>query len=544
MESLGSRMLVLLCCLAGAGSLHAQSPDSVPPAASRIAPLIAVGGAEDDLLRMRQLLGSEDPAGYLLRSTSTLTPAPDGTGLRASLFAPELYSVWNSDLPYSNNDGSLWAGRGLSGRLRAGFQLAYGGLRLILAPEAGYSQNAGLDEHLYPEFLERQGGRLVHSVNAGRHSIDLPYRLGLEPISSVDWGQSTLALESGAVSAGLSSESQWWGPGVRNAIVLSNHAPGIPHLFLRTRAPVQTPIGSFSARWMLGRLRASPHFDSLGAPGLRSFSGVAATFQPRGQPGLVLGLARTVYAPVQGTGGVASHLADALIRWDQRYSTQELSGSEQIFSLFARWVLPEEGVELYGEWGRHELPTGPRDLLVAPEHSQGYTAGLQWVKPLGAGAALRLQTEVTNLEQSATFRSRPMGSWYASRSVPQGYTHRGQAVGAAIGPGASSQWLAGDYFLGTASGGLFLGRIRWANDAYYDRTRFAPGWAFQHDVSVFGGLRGGFDLAGARVEGSWTLGKRFNYLFQSRAWNFDTRDDSVSPITHSVTFAVSPRASR
>ena len=126
----------------------------------------------------------------------------------------------------------------------------------------------------------------------------------------------------------------------------------------------------------------------------------------------------------------------------------------------------------------------------------------------------------------------------------QGYTHRGQVIGAAIGPGASSQWFATDYLRRTGSVGLFLGRIRWANDAYYDRTRFTPGWVFQHDVSFFGGVRTGFGLTGMRVEGTWTVGKRYNYLFQSRGINWYNRDDSISPVTHTLELTISPGRAR
>ena len=60
--------------------------------------------------------------------------------------------------------------------------------------------------------------------------------------------------------------------------------------------------------------------------------------------------------------------------------------------------------------------------------------------------ALRLQAEHTYLEKSATSRDRPVGVYYTSRAVLQGYTHDGRVLGAAIGPGASSHWLAVDYF--------------------------------------------------------------------------------------------------
>ena len=69
---------------------------------------------------------------------------------------------------------------------------------------------------------------------------------------------------------------------------------------------------------------------------------------------------------------------------------------------------------------------------------------MQWVQASDRNARLRIQTEITNLEPSSTFRHRTPFSSYASQGVPQGYTHKGQVLGASIGPGASSQWLALD----------------------------------------------------------------------------------------------------
>jgi hypothetical protein len=121
-------------------------------------------------------------------------------------------------------------------------------------------------------------------------------------------------------------------------------------------------------------------------------------------------------------------------------------GRDQLISLFGRWVLPNDGFEVYFEWLRASMPVSFRDFLTDPSHSRGYTVGLQWLAPADSrGRAIRLQGEVTNLEQDASFRYRPIGSIYTSRVVPQGYTQRGQSLGAAIGPGSSSQFLAADY---------------------------------------------------------------------------------------------------
>ena len=43
---------------------------------------------------------------------------------------------------------------------------------------------------------------------------------------------------------------------------------------------------------------------------------------------------------------------------------------------------------------------------------------------------------------SATYRLRPIGSYYSSLEIPHGYTHEGRVIGAAIGPGVTAQRFA------------------------------------------------------------------------------------------------------
>jgi hypothetical protein len=190
-------------------------------------------------------------------------------------------------------------------------------------------------------------------------------------------------------------------------------------------------------------------------------------------------------------------------------------GRDQLISLFGRWVLPNDGFEVYFEWLRASMPVSFRDFLTDPSHSRGYTVGLQWLAPADSrGRAIRLQGEVTNLEQDASFRYRPIGSIYTSRVVPQGYTQRGQSLGAAIGPGSSSQFLAADYVGRRWSLGMFGERIRWNEDAH-ELTPYPDfkGWC-ESDVSVIGGLRSRWISGLGAITASVSTTHRYNVFFQ------------------------------
>jgi hypothetical protein len=488
-------------------------------------PLVPVNDATVDRKRLGELIGDAAPNRRVLRSASQLTPRM-GTDTGASLrpLAPEVEWVRNSSLAFSLNQGALWAGRGNNARLRAGFQAEWGRVSLIVAPELTHSENRDFDlpdPQLTP-LADQRGNPFGDPFHVRPTSIDRPIRYGDASFSTIHPGQSTLAVQTGAATLGISTENEWWGPGVRNAIVLSDNAPGFAHLFARTRRPVSTAIGTFDGRLLLGALQESSYFDDLPANDTRAFSGIALTWQPPRLDELALGFARAVYRPVEGTSDVFPHLLDAFLSFPGRPNDRpwndstQTPGPDQIYSLFGRWVFPNSGFEVYGEYSRTEFPASFRDFLEAPGHTQGYTLGLQWARALRGGQdAFRLQAEHTFLEKSTTSRDRPVGTYYTSRAVPQGYTHQGRVLGAAIGPGASSHWLALDYFGPSWEVGLFGERIRWNNDALFDVPLVPPSdyWC-QHDVTVRAGIRGGVSTPIGRFGASLSTGKRMNVFFQ------------------------------
>lgn len=535
------RLIWLVGILALASTpLAAQAPEDTLRTA-RMVPLVTLGGTLDDQLRIAQLRDGRSTGGTLIRSPSSLAePLAGGSGrLRWAVLAPELGLVWNSEIPFSLNDGALWAGRGLSAQLTAGIRLAYGPLSATLAPQAVYARN---DDFALLSSPDPAHDPLFPPWRAGSTRIDLPLRFGYDPIVGLDPGQSTLAVGAGPVTGGVSTENQWWGPGIRNALVMSSNAPGIPHLFLRTSSPARTRLGELEARWMIGRLRESAHFDTLRSNDTRSLSALAATLRPVWEPNLTVGVARAVYASADGTGDVLSHSADALTRWTAPDAAEDpgQTGYAQVTSVFGRWIVPEAGAEIYGEWARYRLPSSFRRFLVDPSHTQGYTLGLQWTRGATPEGVLRVQAEFSSVEQSpTTFRTEGSGTFYVSRSVPHGYTHRGQVIGAAIGPGSSSQWIAADYLGPRWRFGAFGGRIRWDNDAYY--TRLSP-WPFLgHDVSVFAGARGSYTSPRLRVDVELTSGERLNFLFQNTATSWESAGkDAVDIRNHTLRIVLVP----
>jgi hypothetical protein len=505
--------------------------------------LPALSGILDDRLRLSQLRGATTD-GYLLRSPSSLaTPLGDSGGIhllipgRWTVLLPSVTFAQNSTVPFSLNDGAFWAGRGASASISAGFRYEIGPLRIAIAPQLVYAANDSFTLYDTTRFYTPFRIPPYRSVYSPRwnifpNSIDAPLRFGNEQLRYGDPGESSLSVTAGPVRFGASTENEWWGPGIENALLLSNNASGVPRLFVRSARPLGTPIGQFDFDWFVGRLDESPFFRVPGADTTqdayehlgtthRSLVAAALTWQPPREPDLTLGIARAVYAPLIYRTPLPLRWLDVFKDVGQPNDrppddTTAVLGRDQLFSLFGRWVFPADGFEAYFEWIRATLPVSIRDFLVDPSHSRGYTVGLQWLSSANRwGAAMRIQGEVTNLEKDPSFRDRPLGSIYTSRVVPQGYTQRGQPLGAAIGQGASSQWLAADYVAPLWSLGVFGTRIRWNDDAH-TITPYPDykGWC-EHDVSLISGVRGQwlshFGILGASFSG----GPRYNLFYQN-----------------------------
>lgn len=502
--------------------------------------LVLVTSETVDRLRTNQLVtGVAKGQTLLLRSASTLTAptnAPSG-GWSAAALSPQFLAVINSSIPFSQNYGSLWAGKGLSTRTLVGVKLEHPHFRIILAPEIVLSANSDwvLRHDFFVEALPPDRSPYDFPFYVGKFTIDQPLRFGNKAIKRIDLGETTAMWSADRISFGFSNENEWWGPGIRNAIVLSNNAPGFPHLFLRTARPLSSRFGDVEMRWLVGGLTESAYFDTVSTNNTRSLASIAATLQTRWDPNLSFGFARSVFATATGWGQVPWRWFDVFAQT----STTRLSTSrkDQLFTLFTRWVFPSDGIEAYAEWGRLELQPSLRDFLIAPNHTQGYTLGLQWRGPPWREGNFRLQGEITQLEQSATFRDTAVPSWYNSARVIQGYTNRGEMLGASIGPGASSQFLAADYLRSDWRLGTFAGRIRW-NEDVHDNYGFPAYAAFcNYDVSLYGGFRGAKTGPLGTFTGDLTIQNRRNAFFQNAGGCPRDRRLDIHNVTLAFSFA-------
>ena len=90
-----------------------------------------------DRLRVEELLGLRE--GALVFRAPSVTRASDGFSWNPA----ELLLTVNSERPWGFNDGALWAGKGLSGRLDLGARFRHGPLTVTLDPTIWFAQNSG-----------------------------------------------------------------------------------------------------------------------------------------------------------------------------------------------------------------------------------------------------------------------------------------------------------------------------------------------------------------------------------------------------------------
>lgn len=475
------------------------------------------GSLAADRARLAELTGDTVTSGpsQLLRGMPPLRRVLPFTQVPLHLVEPEFRVSWNSAIPYSLNDGSLWAGRGWSASVTAGVGASWTRrsilVRVAVAPTLSYSQNLPFQTATYLTGPRADYRNPFHGSEA---PLDLPLRFGDRHLVTLHPGRSIVAVRGARVEAGITSESEWWGPGIRNAIVMSNNAPGIPRFFVKTAAPLATAVGGVDARLIAGTLTRSL-FASPTTSEHRTLSGVLLQVRPWFDTTLTLGFSRVVYRSVEpGTSPflpTVTRSFDALLRWEYLRGVG-MQETDQIGAVFARWAIPGSGFEVYGEWARMDLPRSAAELLTAPHHAGGWTFGFQWVHAARPPHRLRLQSEITYLEQSRVFPDRPAPDFYAGMASPHGYTQRGQIIGAAIGPGGSSQWLAADWMASQWQVGAFVGRIRWENDAMY---RMAGATFWNHDVSLLAGVRTGWRTPRTDLGLELTAARRYNYLFQN-----------------------------
>jgi hypothetical protein len=269
---------------------------------------------------------------------------------------------------------------------------------------------------------------------------------------------------------------------------------------------------------MWGRLDESAYFDADAADDLRMLAGVFVEFQPYILPGLTLGLSGLQH----NAWSDAARLAFNLFTFP--FTKAEVSEGNGLLSVTAEWALPESGFAVYSEWAREDYWLNLEDVLTEPDHSQGYTIGFEKVYRR-EGTDVRFTYELAHLGMAApeqTGRSFSGARFYVHGVLEQGHTHRGQLLGAWIGPGSDAQHLSFSLERERRAMGMYAERVRRDEDTYY--ADFGSTYGFRgHDLEWTLGLHGQERAGDLEVQWQGGFSRRKNRSFiglDGVNWNF------------------------
>jgi hypothetical protein len=429
-------------------------------------------------------------------------------------------SQYNSHHPIGRNDGSLIPNKGIQVKYNAGIFASYGKFSVQYMPEYLKAQNLYFEEFDKRHF-EVIWGRKYRWWNR----IETPVRFGDTEFTSFYRGQTSVRFTLKEFSAGISNESLWWGPGKRNALLMSNNAAPFLHMTLNTVKPVHTRIGSFEGQLIGGKLNNTiftppdtatkifflsnlyhPKRDSW-----RYLSGMVITWQPKWTPGLFVGYSRVSQVYHDEITRFVDLVPFFNGRNDFNLDADLLrTTNQQMSSAFFRWVLPESKAELYAEFGTNGNSRSLREFLLRPNLNRAFTVGVSKIYSIGTKGGIEIELETTQMGQVVRSTIRNAESWYLHPHIRQGYTNMGQVIGAGIGPGSNVQYLGVNWFRGVNRIGIFGERMVHNNDFFYFAYEDSNDWRrFWTDLST--GILADWRFA------DFMLSSKLMY---TRSWNY------------------------
>lgn len=453
------------------------------------------------------------------------------------LFEPVLRNTYNSQLPYGENNGAAWYGKGLNTEFQGGFFLTSDYMTVTFRPHFIYTQNRDFAK---PRFIptNRDGSPRYQAIFA---SIDMPYRFGPDSYSNFDLGHSSARIHYKSIEAGAGTEPLWWGPGVQYALMMSNNAAGVPHLFLGTREPLPLGIGDFEFRWIWGWPRDSEYFSVNDEQ--RFLNALNVSYTPSFVPNLTVGLTRAFHQYVPDDGLEASDFFEILqafqkVKQEESDSRGLNDTKNQLASVYFRWVFPESNAEIYGEYFREDHNFDMRDFILEPDHDRAYTVGAQKIVESNWIDFVKFNAEINSLVPNRVEEVRPQTYYYRHGIVRQGHTSRGQVLGAGIGPGSGSQFLGAEGYFNKGMLGLFIQRVE-DNDYFHyewnDTNAANPpvGDIYNHRINLNIGLNGAYKRSPLLLEGKLIWNKNYNYGrydYGNRNIDFETtgEDDKIN----------------
>lgn len=353
------------------------------------------------------------------------------------VYGPEWFNSFNTAVPYGQNDGALWQGRGYNTSLTGGIRFEAYGFEATFKPQLSFSQNMAFDT-MQSAYDSEYGYFWGYGNNTG---IDAPQRFGDKPFFTYDWGDTEIRWSWHTFTVGFGTQSIWLGPAYLNPILHSNNAATYPKLDIGLRKQrIVIPkldwyLGDIEFRLWTGYLSESEYFDNDSSNDHNMIHGFSFAYSPSFLPGLTLFANRT-----------------CLVKWDwanlkyilplaeNTHVGEKGAGEDQKMSLGFSWLFPQVGFEVYAEIGKDDYS----NIKIYPQRTLVYTLGLKKTFTIYEKKKIYgiLHLEVNNMEMSQDFQYQWPYSFYYHYQITQGYTNKGQLLANAFSPAGNSQILA------------------------------------------------------------------------------------------------------
>lgn len=429
------------------------------------------------------------------------------------LYGPEWFSSYNTEVPFGQNDGALWQGRGYNTSITAGFRLEAYGLEITFKPLITFSENKDFEtmgnvynyswvndpDLYYKQVSNHTDNEYLLSLqvkNTARGNVDLVQRYGDSYVKDFDWGDTEIRYTWKNLTIGAGTQSPWLGPAVLNPMLGSNNASSYPKVDIGLRrTQIKIPflgwnLGDIEGRIWTGYLTESEYYDENSTNDHNMLNAMSASYSPSFIPGFTIGLNRIFI-----TKWKLKNLNYLLRLFTASKSNGNVDSDEdedQKLAFYADWQFKKIGLELYGELGIDDFTSSEE---TNPFHTAIYTVGLKQYIPLPFYKVFpklcknwdvhsMLLFEWNNFEMSQDFQLQwPYLGYYQHGAIGQGYTQKGQILGAGSGYFGNSQYLAYKIFY-----------PRGSTTFYFHRN--CPNVNFALSQAVYQASQGG-------IEGDW-----------------------------------------
>jgi hypothetical protein len=389
---------------------------------------------------------------YPLKYAKSFLGREENAIFKFAVLPVQIQQQYVSSIPYQELDGPILASSGYQVMASAGIFTKLGPLTIQLQPQWVSAQNKD------------------YTNIAGTPSFQKMY-----------WGNSSVRLNFGPASLGVSNENISWGPSVFNPLIMSSHAPGFMHATFNSTRPLKTSIGNFE--WQVIAAYLDPmdtRYQNLAevstatAPGRRYYNGASIIYSPKWIKGLSIGAVRVVQEPERVLllnkqyFPLINNVARAT---DANYDIEQ--DRDQYGDFFMRYLMQPAHAEFYMEWGRNDAYFNLRDAIQRLDHSRAYTLGFRKLFNISNDQKKYWQfvSEYTRMQQPPSWPLLSAGSWYVHSRAIQGYTNEGQIMGATLGLGGNGQTFRINKIDGLKTFGFQFNRV--THDAVYFESALA-----------------------------------------------------------------------